>query len=69
MDIPVGLYALIGFLIISNIGALGALIIFIFKCGKFVSATETGIKDAKDCAVRAHNRIDRFEDKLDQALN
>ena len=58
--LPSSLFYIIGIMIISNLGALGALIVFIFKCGQFVANTETGISDAKDTAVRAHKRIDEL---------
>ena len=64
MEIPTSVYALIGFLIFSNFSTLGALIVFIFKVGKFVANTEYGIKDARDTAVRAHKRLDKIEEKV-----
>ena len=61
-EIPVGLYYLIGVMVISNLGTIGALISFIFKAGKFVANTEKGIENAHDTAVRAHKRLDRHEE-------
>lgn len=62
MEIPSGLYAIVGILVVTNLSTVGALIVFIFKCGMFVSDTRSGITDAKGSAVRAHTRIDKIED-------
>lgn len=61
MEIPTSFYALVGFLLITNFSTLGALVVFIFKIGKFVSTTEHGIEKAQATAVRAHKRIDNLE--------
>lgn len=53
-QIPSGFYAVLGALIVTNISAVGALIIFIFKAGAFVSETKMGI-------AHAHERIDKIE--------
>ncbi len=53
-----GFKLLIGGLILSNFATIGLVIGWIFKGGMFVADTKSGIKDAKDCAVRAHVRID-----------
>jgi hypothetical protein len=55
--IPASFYAILGFLIVANLSTLGALVIFIFKVGVFVSATETGIAEA-------HRRIDKVETRV-----
>jgi hypothetical protein len=60
-QIPAAFYYVVGFILITNLSTLGALIVFIFKCGQFVSDTKHGIKDAKEAAVRAHKRIDKYE--------
>jgi len=59
-NVPPGLYAVVGILVVTNLSTVGALIVFIFKCGMFVADTKAGISDAKDCAVRAHTRIDKI---------
>lgn len=59
-EIPAALYTVIGALIVSNLGAIGALIVFTFKAGAFVTRTELGIKDAKERAERAHARLDKL---------
>lgn len=61
--VPAWFWTLVGTLILSNIGAIISLFTFIFKAGKFVANTETGIQDAKEAAVRAHKRIDILEAK------
>lgn len=60
-QVPAWFWALIGTLILSNIGAIASLATFIFKAGQFVANTNSGIKDAKDTGVRAHLRIDKIE--------
>jgi hypothetical protein len=60
-EIPASLYAIIGILILTNIGAVGSMIVFIFRCGLFVANTKAGIRDAKNTAIRAHKRIDLIE--------
>ncbi len=61
-EVPPSLYAIVGILVVTNLSTVGALIVFIFKCGVFVANTNAGIKDAKEAAVRAHLRIDRALD-------
>lgn len=63
-ELPPGVYAVVGILIVTNLSTVGALIVFIFKCGMFVSDTKAGIADAKAKAIRAHKRIDRIQDHL-----
>ncbi|MBA3754989.1 MAG: hypothetical protein H0X02_01600 [Nitrosomonas sp.] len=63
-EIPPSLYAIVGILVVTNLSTVGALIVFIFKCGMFVSETKMGIKDAKASSVRAHVRIDKIEERL-----
>lgn len=59
--LPPELYAVVGILVITNLSTVGALIVFIFKCGKFVANTENGISKAQESAVRAHKRVDQHE--------
>ena len=59
-QVPSWFWALIGLLILTNLGAVLTVFGFVFKAGKFVANTENGIKDAKDCGVRAHKRITRI---------
>lgn len=61
-ELPASVYAVIGILVITNLSTVGAMIVFIFKCGMFVSDTKSGIKDAKGSAVRAHKRIDELKE-------
>lgn len=62
MEIPSSVYALIGFLIVSNLTILGSIVVLIFKAGLFVAETKANIKDAKDSSIRAHKRIDKLEE-------
>ncbi len=62
-EIPAALYAIVGILVVTNLATVGSLIVFIFKCGMFVATTRSGIKDAKETAVRAHLRIDKIYQK------
>lgn len=64
-QIPTAFYTLVGTLVLSQFGVLGALIVFIFKSGMFVADTKSGIKNAKDTAVRAHLRIDNIQNKTE----
>lgn len=68
-DIPNSLYAIVGIMIVSNLATIGALIVFIFKCGMFVAETRHGIANAKETSVRAHKRIDRIADITEGVLN
>ncbi len=63
-EIPPALYAIVGILVVTNLSTVGALIIFIFKCGVFVADTKSGINDARGKAVRAHKRIDNIQNHL-----
>lgn len=60
--IPQSFYIIVGVLVVANFSSLIAIITFIYKAGMFVAETKSGIKDAKDSAVRAHKRIDKLED-------
>ncbi len=64
-EIPSSFYIIIGILIVGNLGVIITVLTFIFKAGSFVAETKAGITDAKECAVRAHVRIDKF-DQLQQ---
>lgn len=64
-EIPQSVYLIVGILVVTNLSAVGALIVFIFKCGMFVSDTKRGIEDARDRANRAHKRIDKIEETYD----
>lgn len=51
-------------LIVANAGVILTLLTLVFKAGSFVSATNLGIADAKDCGVRAHKRIDDLKEEI-----
>lgn len=61
-ELPASFYAMLGFIIFTQLTAIGTMIALVFKGGLFVAETRSGIKDAKDAAIRAHKRIDRFEE-------
>ncbi len=63
--IPTSFFVAIGVLVLCNMGVIVSLVVFIFKAGMFVSTTKAGITDAKQCAVRAHDRIDKIERKAE----
>jgi len=67
-EVPQSLYVIVGILVVTNLSTVGALIVFIFKCGMFVAETKSGIKDSKDSAIRAHVRIDNLASAIDNAL-
>lgn len=60
-ELPAGVYAAFGILVLSNLGVVITLLTWLFKAGAFVKETEFKIKDAKDCAVRSHLRIDQIQ--------
>lgn len=62
-ELPGSVYAITGILVVTNLATVGTLIVFIFKCGLFVSETKHGIIDAKSSSVRAHKRIDKILDE------
>lgn len=59
-EIPTSVYVTIGIMVVANLSVLVTLATMLFKAGMFVSETRTGIKDAKDCAVRSHRRQDKI---------
>ena len=61
VQIPTSLYVVVGLLVVGNFGVIVSMLTLIFKAGMFVSTTKAGIQDAKETAVRAHKRIDKFE--------
>lgn len=68
-QIPTWVYVTIGTLVVSNLGSIISFAVFIFKCGVFVADTKSGIKDAKDTAVRAHLRIDKIKNTVEGYTN
>lgn len=61
-ELPSSFYAAIGFIIITQLTSVGAMIALVFKAGFFVAETRNGIAEARSTAVRAHKRIDKFEE-------
>ncbi len=62
-ELPASVYAIVGILLVTNLSAVIALVVFIFKCGVFVADTRSSITDAKQTGVRAHLRIDEINNK------
>lgn len=62
-EIPTSFYYIVGFLIVTNFGALCTLVMVIFKAGGWVADVKNGINDAKAVGIRAHRRIDKLEEE------
>jgi len=56
MELPQSFYYITGFLILSNIGSIGTLLMIGFRAVWFVSKLESKV-------TAAHERIDRIEGK------
>lgn len=70
LPIPPAFYLIVGVLIVTNLSAIGGIIVLIFKAGQFVEATKLGIKDAKESAVNAHKRLNALTgERTDKRLN
>lgn len=65
VEVPTSLYIVVGLLVVGNFGVIISLLTLIFKAGMFVSMTKAGITDAKETAVRAHKRLDKFEEEIE----
>lgn len=63
MELPSSFYNIVGFLIITNLSAIGSLLYVGFKATWWAAVTTNNIEEAKKSAVRAHKRIDTLEDK------
>lgn len=63
-ELPPALYAIVGILVVTNLSTVGALIVFIFKCGMFVADTRAGITKAQETGNRAHQRINQIQRHL-----
>ena len=63
-QLPESFYVIVGILIVANLGVILSLLTLIFKAGQFVSSTNMGIADAKDCGIRAHKRIDDLKGEV-----
>lgn len=74
-NIPASFYTIAGVLIFANLSAIGSMIYAAFKAVWYFSALDSRVKvieqtaekevGAKDMAVRAHKRLDRFEKGLE----
>lgn len=55
----------IGAMVFFNIGTIVTIIVYMVKIsfwvGQFKGEVQLGIAESKDCAVRAHKRIDKIE--------
>jgi hypothetical protein len=63
VELPSSFYYIVGFLVVTNLSAIGALLMVGFKSVWFISKMHSGIDEAKSMAVRAHKRIDKLEDQ------
>lgn len=61
MELPSQFYYIVGFLIITNVGAIGSLLMIGFKSVWWASKIDSAINEAKASAIRAHKRIDKIE--------
>jgi len=59
-QVPSWVFYSIGLLILTNLSSLGGLIYASWRLVWWLSKVDSGIKDAKLTAVRAHKRIDRI---------
>lgn len=63
-ELPDSFYIAMGVLVVANLGVILSMLTLIFKAGQFVSSTNMGIADAKDCGIRAHKRIDDLKGEV-----
>lgn len=62
MDIDLKpLYWIIGSVLVANVGAIITMIITAGRGVWWLSKLDSRVDDAKDCAVRAHKRVDKLE--------
>lgn len=64
MELPSSFYYIVGFLVVTNLSAIGGLVMIGFKTVWFASKMHSSVEDSKAMAVRAHKRIDKIEEKL-----
>lgn len=61
-ELPQSFYYIVGFLIITNLSAVGGLLMIGFKTVWWASKADSRIDEAKSMAIRAHKRIDKMEE-------
>ena len=67
MEIPVQFYAILGFIIVTQVGLIFTGLKMIFLAGKFFNRFEVTERKAdredgaREMAVRAHKRVDKIE--------
>lgn len=64
-EIPASFYYVVGILVVTNLGAIGGLIMLGAKAIWYTAKADTRIDDAKSMAIRAHKRIDKLEEESD----
>ena len=63
-ELPPDFYRYLGYVIWTQAGLILVLLGYIYQFGKSVAETRLGIKDAKDCGVRAHIRDDAQDKQI-----
>lgn len=64
MELPSSFYYIVGFLVVTNLSAIGGLVMIGFKTVWWASKTDSKVEESKAMAVRAHKRIDKIEEKI-----
>lgn len=62
-ELPSSFYYVIGILVVTNLSAIGGILMVGFKTVWWASKADSRIDEAKSMAIRAHKRIDQWEDK------
>lgn len=63
-QMPSGVYLVVGILVLGNLGTILAIFRGIWWLSGEMRETKMNIIDAKETAIRAHKRIDKYEDKI-----
>jgi len=65
MEVPSAFYYLTGTLILTNIGTVGAILVFAGKAVWYLSRLDSRVEKAQETANRAHQRVDKVSDRLE----
>ena len=60
-EIPQHIYVALGLLVVTNLGAIGTLLMVTFKAVWWSAKLESKVDECRGMAVRAHKRIDGIE--------
>lgn len=63
LNIPNEVYYVAGVLLLANLGTIVSIMFAAFKAVWWASKLDSKVDDAKATAIRAHKRIDSFEDE------